>query len=40
MLVRPDEATLERVERNWERYGIPLGGASAAPLAGVGTTAR
>jgi 2,5-furandicarboxylate decarboxylase 1 len=40
VLVRPDQATLERVERNWERYGIPLGGASAAPLAGVGTTAR
>jgi UbiD family decarboxylase len=35
--VRPDEATLARVERDWERYGIPQGG--AAPLAPVATAA-
>jgi 3-polyprenyl-4-hydroxybenzoate decarboxylase len=29
--VRPDQATLEQVERNWDRYGIPLGGESSAP---------
>jgi 3-polyprenyl-4-hydroxybenzoate decarboxylase len=31
--VRPDAATLARVERDWARYGIPLGGeASRAPV--------
>jgi UbiD family decarboxylase len=25
-VVRPDRAALERVERDWQRYGIPLGG--------------
>jgi UbiD family decarboxylase len=29
VLVRPDEATLARVEREWDRYGIPAGGAGA-----------
>jgi 3-polyprenyl-4-hydroxybenzoate decarboxylase len=33
--VRPDEATLARVERDWDRYGIPPAG--AAPPAPVAT---
>jgi UbiD family decarboxylase len=37
VLVQPDEATLERVEREWDRYGIPLGSSGAAPRAPVGS---
>jgi 2,5-furandicarboxylate decarboxylase 1 len=35
VMVRPDEATLARVEQEWDRYGIPLGG-GASPLVPVG----
>jgi UbiD family decarboxylase len=37
VLVQPDEATLARVERDWERYGIPLGGAPS--LASIASAA-
>ncbi len=39
-LVRPDEATLARVERDWDRYGIPLGQHAGAASAGLRGLAR
>ena len=45
VMVRPDEATLARVERDWDRYGIPRAARprsrpSGAPRAVCGPSAR